>query len=224
MLEFYKITGNKKFLNQVPAAIDWLELTKLPDEKTQNGRYTHAAFIEEDTNRPIYVHRKGSNVKYGFYYTDYNDDRPLSHYGAKRYIPIDELKQEYSFLSTLSIEELTADSPLAVGSYARESPPQKFYKLNREEFDIVPGLEQVEGIIESLDKQNRWLITGGRTSNPYIGDGQNQELTDKFASLNVGDETDTSPYRDTSNQEYLSTGKFIENMRLLINFIESKKK
>lgn len=223
LLEFYRITGDKKYLNQVPAAIDWLEKTRLPDEKTQNGRYTHATFLEVDTDRPIYVHRKGSNVTYGYYYSDYNEERLLSHYGGKTRIPIDKLKQEYSRLRAMSLEELTADSPLAVGEYARDVPPQTFFNLNRVIYDHVPDLSTVNEIINSLDNENRWLMTGGMTSHPYIGEGQNQEHTDEYASATVGDETDTSPYRDTSDQEYLSTGKYIRNMKLLINYIESEK-
>ena len=223
LLEFYQMTGNKKYLNQVPAAIDWLERTRLPDEQTQNGRYTHATFLEVDTNRPIYVHRKGSNVTYGYYYTDYNDHLHLSHYGAKDRIPVDKLRQEYERLSEMSVEELTADSPLAFGDFARNLPPQKFYNLNRVVFDRVPDQDRVKEIVNSLDEQNRWLVKGGMTSNPYVGDGQKQELGDEYASKNVGDETDTSPYRDTSDQEYLSTGKYIMNMKLLINYINSEK-
>ena len=72
-----------------------------------------------------------------------------------------------------------------------------------------------------MDKENRWLIKQGMTSNPYIGDGLVKEPTDEFASVHVGDETDTSPYRDTTDQEYLSTGKYLRNMELLINYIKS---
>jgi PelA/Pel-15E family pectate lyase len=223
LLEFYKITGNKKYLNQVPAAIEWLEKTSLPGEKTLNGRYTHSTFVELNTDRPIYVHRKGSNAAYGYYYSDYEDSHLLSHYGGKTSVPVEVLKQEYARLSTLSIEELTADSPLKVGAYAKEVPPQKFYNLNRESFDRVPDTTTVKRILNSLDDTGRWLMTGGMTSHPYVGDGQNQELTENYASINEGDETDTSPYRDTTDQEYLSTGKYIMNMRLLINFIESEK-
>jgi len=223
LLEFYQMTGNKKYLNQVPAAIDWLERTRLPDGKTENGKYTHSTFVEVDTERPIYVHRKGSNVTYGYYYSDYNDDHLLSHYGGKTRIPIDKLKQEYSRLSALSLEELTADSPLAVGAFAQDIPPQKFFNLNRVAFDRIPDHTMVKEIVNSLDELDRWLITGGMTTNPYVGDGKKQELTDEFASVNVGDETDTSPYRDTTDQEYISTRKYIMNMKLLVNFIESVK-
>ncbi len=223
LLEFYKITGNQKYLKQVPAAIEWLENTKLPEEKTAEGRYTHSTFIEVETGRPIYVHRKGSNVIHGYYYTDYNDDKLLSHYGGKTNIQIEELKQEYASLSSMSRDEAMADSPLMAGEFAADLAPQKHYDLNRFSFDRIPDPARVEEIINSLDSQNRWLTNRGMTSNPYVGDGQNQELTDEYASMHVGDITDTSPYRDTTGQEYISTGLYTMNMKLLVNYIKSQK-
>ena len=38
----------------------------------------------------------------------------------------------------MSLEEVTADSPLKIGEFARDMPPQKFYNLNRKSFDRVP--------------------------------------------------------------------------------------
>ena len=62
------------------------------------------------------------------------------------------------------------------------------------------------------------------TSNPYIGDGQNKEQTDEYASTNVGDKTDTSPYRDMSDQDYISVPAFIRDMQMLIDYLKSTKK
>ncbi|MFC1574373.1 pectate lyase, partial [Candidatus Latescibacterota bacterium] len=59
--------------------------------------------------------------------------------------------------------------------------------------------------------------------NPYIGDGVKTEPTDAFASVHVGDETDTSPFRDESDTEYISTREFIGNMNTLINYVSSRK-
>jgi hypothetical protein len=223
-MQFYQITGDSSYLNRVPAAIEWLEKTRLPEDKTENGRYTHPAYIELDTDRPVYVHRKGSNVTYGYYYSDYNDDHLLGHSFGKTNVPIADLQAEYDRLSVMSMQELTSDSPLAVGAYARDIPPQKFYNLKKAVFDRIPDQTMVEEIINSLDKEDRWLVTGAKTSNPYRGDGQKQEPTDKYASTNVGDETDTSPFRDTTDQEYISTGRYILNMQFLINYINSEKK
>lgn len=78
-------------------------------------------------------------------------------------------------------------------------------------------------VVKALDEQNRWLSRGAFISNPYIGDGQRQELTDEFASSFVGDETDTSPYRDNSEQLYISTSTYIQNMKILIHYIKKNR-
>lgn len=224
LLEFYKLTGDKKFLNPVPHAIKWLEEMKLPEDETEDGRYTHPTFVEVGTNKPVYVHRKGSNVKYGYYYSDYNGDNMLRHYRGKTNLPMEMLKEEYDRLASLPVEEATKDSPFTIEPFIEEGTPQDFYNLNRTRREDKVTEDDVKEIIKSLDEKNRWLAKHMMTSNPYIGEGVKQELTDKYASTLVGDETDTSPYRDTTDQDYLSTYIYIRNMQTLINYIETNKK
>ena len=223
LLKFYEYTGEVKFLNPVPKAIAWLEKNKLPENLTENGKYTHPYYIETESGKPIYVHRKGSNVKYGNYYFDYSPDNLIIHSRGKRNVPLELLKAEYNRIKVLVPGELTKDSPLKAGYFSGEGSPQKNYNLNRDNFEEVPELEKVNKIINSLDDKNRWLSKHVMISNPYISDGQKKELTEAFANTYVGDETDTSPYRDISDQEYISTEDYIQNMRLLINFLNSKK-
>jgi len=223
LLKFYEYTGNKKFLAHVPDAIKWLEETKLPTDQVE-GRRTHPTFVDIKTNKPIYVHRKGSNVKYGSYYVDENDKQLLSHYYGKGYVPLDRLKAEYKRLSELPLEEVTKDSPLKVEGFHGIGTPQKFYNLNRDTFERESTEDKVNDVIKSLDNKNRWLSKHAMISNPYVGDGQNEEQTDKYAITHVGDETDTSPYPDMSDALYISTGTFIRNMNLLISYIKSEKK
>jgi hypothetical protein len=222
LLKFYQYTGDRKYLAHIPDAIRWLDKTKLPAGQVEEG-YTHPTFVEKGTNKAIYVHRKGSNVKYGYYYVDYNDKHLLVHYHGKCKIQLDELKAEYNRLSSVSPEEATKGSPLKIEQYARADTPQRFYDQNREAFDGITGETEANAIIHSIDNQNRWLIKHAFISNPYIGDGQNQELTDNYATTRVGDETDTSPYPDPSDQLYISTGEYIRNMNILINYIKSVK-
>lgn len=223
LLEFYQFTGDRKFLNPIPAAIHWLEQTVLPADKTENGRYTHAKFLELGTNKPLYPHRKGSNVKYGYYYVDGNDENLLSHYGGKSYIDIQELKNEYKRVSSMTAEEATRNSPLKEEAFTGTNIPQFYYDISYERSTKVPDESAVKTIIQSLDKENRWLVKHGMTSNPYIGDGKKQEPTDAYVKTMVGDETDTSPYRDPSDNEYISTGDYVKNMNWLINYVELTK-
>jgi hypothetical protein len=222
LLHFYQLTGDRKFLARIPDAIHWLELTRLPQNEIVGGR-THPTFVEIGTNKALYVHRKGSNVKYGYYYTDYSDKNLLGHYNGRRYVPVQELKKEYDKISALTPEEATMDSPLRVEQFTGNGTPQYAYDLNKDEFRFEPGEGAVKDIIMSLDDQGRWLVKHASVSHPYIGDGRNQEPTDQYASTNVGDETDTSPYRDPSDQQYISTGDYIRNMNVLISFIRATK-
>jgi hypothetical protein len=175
------------------------------------------------TNKPIYVHRKGSNVKFGYYYVDYNDEKLLGHYGGKGRIWPEQLNNHYNRLAQLSPEEVTKDSPLKQEAFQKEGTPQKYYDLNRETFNGKATEEQVKVIIGALDKENRWLVKHANISNPYIGEGVNQEPTDEFASTNVGDKTDTSPFQDPSDQQYISTAEYIKNMNVLIKYVKSLK-
>ena len=223
LIKFYQYTGDSKFLARIPEAIKWLEKTALPKDHTLNGRYSHPTFVEPGTNKPLYVHRKGSNSKYGKYYIDYNDDKLLSHYGGKSFVMVEQLKKEYNRILNLSSEEATKDSPLKVENFRKEGTPQHYYSLSQNPSPFVPDENQVKTIINSLDSEGRWLVKHVPISNPYVGDGQKMELTDEFASKNVGDETDTSPYADQSDQQYISTAAYIRNMNSLISYIRSSK-
>ncbi|MCE1197868.1 MAG: pectate lyase [Marinilabiliales bacterium] len=217
LLKFYQFTGDKKFLQAVPKSIAWLEQTQLPANEIDGSR-THPTFVEIGTNRPLYVHRKGSNVKYGTYYTDYNSQHLLSHYNGKREVRLHELKAEYQRLASLPEESVTEGSPLKPGRYAGIGTPQQEIDLTKDHFDMVPKEETVRMLLGDLDPEGRWLVKHGSFSHPYAGDGQKQEATDQFCSTNVGDETDTSPFRDPSDQLYLSTGDYLRNMHLLLNY------
>ena len=93
LITFYDLTGDTRYLARVPEGIEWLEKVKLakPDA---NGR-THPTYIELQTNRPMYVHRRGSNIVNGEYYIDYNPEHPIGHYGQTRKINTARLRKHY---------------------------------------------------------------------------------------------------------------------------------
>jgi PelA/Pel-15E family pectate lyase len=223
LIQFYKWTGDSKYIARIPDIIDWLERTAYPEPVAyRGGTATHPRFVEIGTNRPVYVTRRGSNQKYGRYVLTYDDSQLLGHYGMRSNLDIDRLKREYESVLEIPVEELTKNSPILTGKFEGDGTgvtPQHFYDLNRTSFDTVPDAARVRGIINALDEQNRWLVTNMNTSNPYIGEGQNQELTDEYSTTHVGDEYDTSPYRDESDQQYISMREYIQNMNLLMNFV-----
>jgi len=224
LIRFYRLTGDKKFLARIPEALDWLESCRLPENMTENGRYTHAVFVEIGTNRPIFVHRRGSNVIHGEYYFDYTDGKPVRHYGAKTRIDIASLRRRYEEALNMSVEEATKGSPLIVGKHEGERTPQMEYSYSFSGVSSrAPADPDVKAVIAALDAKNRWLSKHQQTSNPYIGDGVKTALTDDYAEGHVGDETDTSPYRDASDRDYIATRTYIANMRTLMNYVANTK-
>ena len=199
---------------------------------TQGGKYTHPVFVEIGTDKPLFVHRKGSNIKYGFYYVNSSDSLPNVHYGMKENINVAQLRKEFEALKAMSVEEATKDSPFLHGRFNGKVLPQHYYDVKSQSFTAsamnyskrpAPSEDQVRKILAALDSQNRWLVKHEETSHPYIGDGVKSESNDDYASTNMGDETDTSPYRDPSDQDYISTNAYIRNMTVLINYINAMK-
>ena len=221
LITFYKYTGNPKFLLPVSKSIEWLEQTRLPASLTDDGKYTHPYYIDKQSGKSIYVHRKGPNVSYGYYYSDSNPENLIAHSKGKRNVPLEMLKTAYNLAKSISSDTLTKFSPLLPFAIQVPGNPQKKYNLNRDDFEEVPSLDKVKQIVSSLDEQKRWLTKHAFISNPYIGDGKNQVLTSQYSGTYVGDETDTSPFRDSSDQQYISTGDYIQNMRWLINFLHA---
>jgi hypothetical protein len=215
LMEFYKYTGDRKFLARIPDAIKWIKSTQLPKDETDGGKYTNPIFVEIGTNKAIYAHRKGTGVNHGHYWIDYSDSNPLLHYGAKENLNIERLKEEYRKVSALSPEEATKDSPLKAGRYQGDKTPQDYFDLNASLAAAkAPNESEVKAIIGSLDNQNRWLSKHAWISHPYTVSKTGEESNTAALSTEGG-----AQIRDSSDQEYISTEVYIENMGLLIDYI-----
>ncbi len=233
LMRFYRLTGESKFLAGIPAALDWLDRCRLPESMTEGGKYTHPVFVEIGTDKPLFVHRKGSNVAHGFYYVNNSDTLPNVHYGMKQNVNVAQLRKEFESLKAMSVEEATKDSPLIPGKFPVKGVlPQKFYDVKSQGYTAsslnysrrpAPNEDEVRKVLTAMDDGKRWMEKHVYISNPYAGDGVKSDPTDAFASTNVGDETDTSPYHDPSDQEYISTNAFIRNMTVLVNYVNAVK-
>jgi hypothetical protein len=218
LMQYYKYTGDRRFLARIPDAIKWLEDSRLPEDKTQGGKYSHSVFVEVGTNKPLYAHRKGNGFMDGKYWVDYNDDNPLLHYGAKSKINIDFLKEEYRKTDALTPEEATKNSPLIVGQYKGQAKPQEFFLPDYSSLS-VPDEQAVRTVIKALDDQNRWLSKHEWVSRPYTVSPSGVEANTAPFSTEGG-----SQILDSTDQQYISTQVYLTNMKLLNNYINSVKK
>ncbi|MEZ0471696.1 pectate lyase [Luteimonas salinilitoris] len=226
LMDFYRLTGDSKFLARIPEALDWLDRVRLPEALVVDGR-THPTFLEIGTDRPIYLHRRGSNVSNGAYYTDHDPANTIGHYGSTRRIDVAALRAEYEALANTPPEQASEGSPLLNGGSAL---PRYFTLRDVSVSDLNVGVlrgrnddvapEAAAALIDSLDAQGWWPTELRSTSHPYIGDGPRTPPPGDYAQTLVGDASDTSPYRAETPVMGISTGAYIEHMGTLIRYLE----
>lgn len=230
MIRFYQLTGDRKYLARLSEAIDWLETTRLPANTSTRGNF--ARFVEVGTNKPIFVHRRGSNVVNGKYYVDYDPQNTIGHYSSFANVDIDGLRTRLKQAQAMSPEEAMRNSPLRAGA-----PP---LDINAEfAFRGAAGggrrgrgggsmEERAAQLAASINADGYWPAPLASTSHPYKGDGPMTIAPGDFGRTNVGDEYDTSPFSAASMNMTpvmgISTQAYINNMRTLIGFIDSEKR
>ncbi|MEQ9407272.1 MAG: pectate lyase [Fuerstiella sp.] len=83
LLRIYQATGDARYLQPIPDALNYLRRSRLPD-----GRL--ARYYELQTNRPLYMQRSGQT-----YTLTHDDSRLPDHYGWKVENRLTELESEY---------------------------------------------------------------------------------------------------------------------------------
>ncbi len=249
LFNYFRLTGDRSYLERVPQAIAWLNSCKLTPEMIADnpllaGR-THPTFIELGTNQPRFVHRYGSNIWNGAYYFDHDHRATPSHYSAGRNINITGLQTTYDQLASMSdaaIAEMTAGSPLKTSA---PRPLPTYFSLREVDFpDLFAGATmvspvvteaQAQAVIDGLGDRNHWLTPLSAVTNPFRGNGPATPYTgDAYRSKHVGDIYDTSPYDPLDPPQIapyesqprplgISTSDYVANMGRLIAFQEPVK-
>jgi PelA/Pel-15E family pectate lyase len=218
LMSFYRLTGETKYLARIPEALDWLETVRVPAGQERNGR-AYPTFIEIGSNRPIYVHRRGSNVVNGEYYWDYSPEATIGHYSAFRAIDVAALRREYERLRATPPEDVRRTSPL----FATVAQPLPLYFVSGSEVgsDLNAGGDgDPRALIRSLNARGYWPTPLRATSNPYIGPGPATPTPGDFRTTHVGDSSDTSPYTTDDPVIGISTAAYIANMARLIRALQ----
>lgn len=228
LLDYYRLTGDTKYLSGIPAALDFIESVRLPESEV--GRWGRPSrdpdailvprFIDPDDGRPHYVHRKGSNVVNGTYYTDRDIANTIAHYSSAATINVKALRKAYEEVLALSREEATAGSPLLCTTEVKLDP---YYYKPRPGRGYSPQ-PSIDELIGSLTAEGYWLSPIRQISHPYrpIPTMEPSDATE-YKQTMVGDEYDTSPYTPEEPVMGISTQTFITNMTRLIGALQNKK-
>ena len=245
LFNYFRLTGERKYLARVPEAIAWLESCKLSEQQIAENpllaNRTHPTFVELDTNIGRFVHRYGSNIWNGAYYHDNDHRNTPSHYSAGRPINLAGLQATYDQLNGMSdaaVAEMVANSPLKATT-VRELP--KYFSVREVDFaDLFTGAvmktpevaeDAVVKLVEDLGAKNHWLSPLPQVTNPFRGNGPSTPYTGTaYQSRHVGDVYDTSPYDPLEPPEIapyakqdrplgISTAQWVSNMAKLVSFV-----
>jgi PelA/Pel-15E family pectate lyase len=228
LLEFYQLTGDKKFIQRIPEALDWLDTVRLPENQIRNGR-SHPTFVELKTNKPLYLHRRGANVTNGEYYVDYNPEKTVVHYSSTRRLDIKALRRHFKKIKSIPDDQLVKNSPLFFETTFALPPyftlvDLKISDLNsrREDGREKASGKKIRELIETLNEKGYWPTPLRATTHPYAGNGPEEIAEGDFSQTWVGDRYDTSPFFTDNPEIGISTGRYIVNMSTLIEFLLDK--
>lgn len=140
---------------QSPGTVSMGEVFLDAYKATGDEYYYQAA---EKTNKGLYAHRTGTGVKDGHYWWDYDDKNLLAHYGGKVNINIQKLKDEYTKVNALSLNEAIKNSPLKSRMTGNSILSQSL--VLKSALPDMPADTLVKTIINSLDN-DRWLVKHG---------------------------------------------------------------
>jgi PelA/Pel-15E family pectate lyase len=119
LLRFYRLTGDKRFLEGVPPAFEFLEKIKLDDKaialsgkKVNPGDILCPTFIDPQTLEPFFLKRVGESLYTGGYEKANIMLGMQQGYSSVRVIRIKRMKDEYETLTRTPVEKIKAASPL----------------------------------------------------------------------------------------------------------------
>jgi PelA/Pel-15E family pectate lyase len=221
LMNFYELTGETRFLARIPEALDWLDKVEAPKSvHTADGR-THFTHMEVDTNRPLFVRRRGSNAQNGEYYVNYDPTGKR----AERKPNTQALRTRYRKLVATPPEVATRGSVLRAKT---QKPLPRFFVtqdiIGSDLNTVASGSREaderhVAALIGGLNAEGYWPTELKTTSHPYRGDGPASPPSGFVDRGQVGDEWDTSPFTLEKGPMGVSTGTYIRNMSILIQHL-----
>lgn len=146
LMDMYEFTGDRRYLEPIPRALDWLDSSIMPD----GGIGT---FLEEGTNRALAATFVGDSGTPESVAITYNLAEAMGGYGFKR-----------DNFTTKPARERYARLKNAVWT-----PPAETAKSSREaDLKRAAGMEKdIRGIVAGLDPQGRWTEDGRMYTKRY---------------------------------------------------------
>ena len=224
LIEYYRLTGDSRFLSGIPNAINFIESVKLPTSEAAKWHTQPKSseeilvprFIHPETGEPQYVHRMGSNVKNGRYYINGNIENTIAHYKSVISANPSALRRSYEEVKKIPKEELTANSPFAQNKLV---PLAKYYTRTRGNVTD----EMVKELVNGLNEDGYWPSFLKSISNVYKPSPEmSPSNSSDYVTTMVGDEYDTSCFSPTEKIPCISVNVYVQNMMSLVQYLDKK--
>ncbi|MGD8238208.1 MAG: pectate lyase [Armatimonadota bacterium] len=138
LVEIALFTGDTKYVEPIPKALDWYKRSQLP-----NGRW--ARFYELKTNRPLFLTSDNRTT----YWLTYDDGDLPDHYSFNRSGYPRSTEQAYNAIKQQGLD-----------AYARSREPRPM--TGAQKIARAEGMEDaVRQVVAELDEKGRWLTTSG---------------------------------------------------------------
>ena len=139
LMNFYRMTGDRRYLRPIPYALDWLEKSTI--KVLDDGRSQIALYYEVGTNKPMYKHITGEFNEEGYGLYKWDNDPTDENYGLST-VDLGALRKRFDEINALSPEEAVAG--YEVRRKARPAPP-----------NVDP--DKVVELIKALDSRGAWV-------------------------------------------------------------------
>ena len=190
LLTLYRETGDGKYLEPIPRALEYLNASALPDDPDGEPRKQRtcpsgtpclARFYELETNRPLYISKGtmvrglGAVTRPDGYDVTYDDSSVIQHYGM--------------WASGSGLAEIGAElERLREATPAEIRRPDRLHGLSpwqHSEPAEPPSAERLAEIVAALDERGAWVEPGFA--------GRAEQVIDVFAAapmtVRIGDKT-----------------------------------
>ncbi|MCE5248681.1 pectate lyase [bacterium] len=140
LMDTYEITGDRRYLEPIPKALDWLDSAIMPDGSI-------GTFIEEGTNKPLAAMYEGDSGSYDSIKITYDLSKAMGGYGfVSKNFSTKRERERYGKLAS-AVWEKPPDAPsLPTGEQALKQA------------QAMEG--NIRKIIDALDEQGRWTEDG----------------------------------------------------------------
>ncbi|MDA2925615.1 pectate lyase [Acidobacteria bacterium AH-259-G07] len=150
LMNFYRVTGDRRYLEPIPKAIRWLETARIP-ETNRPGGYTQ--FYELGSNRPVYQRREGTPPD--FLWVKTYDAAGVYPLGVRFELDVSGLEREFQQVRSLS--------PLQARSEYERSRTYTHPRIQRPDpladyRVLARDADEIRQLIESLDERGGWVV------------------------------------------------------------------